>query len=235
MKAVRDVGGLVSVITPVYNGEPYLAEAIESVLAQTYRPIEHIVVDDGSTDGTRAIVQSYPTVKYLYKTNGGIGSARNAGIREATGKYLAFLDSDNLWMPEKLSLQMAVFHGNPALEIVSGLVEQFVSPGLEQRYSFYAAPIRGYGACAIVLKRAALDRLGWFPEDSITPDVAWIAAMIDRNQEFMVVPQLLVRRRIHGGNTSIVRRAEMTHSMLKDLKHSIDRKRAQVRARHKGS
>lgn len=95
---------LISIIIPVYNREHYLAEAIESVLAQTYRPIEIIVVDDGSTDGTADVARRFSeTVRYFYQTNSGCGASRNTGIKKGVGSFLSFLDSDDLWVEEKLS------------------------------------------------------------------------------------------------------------------------------------
>ena len=104
----------VSVIIPSYNNANYIARAIDSVLNQTYRDFEIIVVDDGSTDNTKDIVSSYPNpVKYLGQDNRGPSSARNAGIAASRGEFIAFLDSDDYWLPEKLSIQMDFFRHCP--------------------------------------------------------------------------------------------------------------------------
>ena len=124
---------LVSVIIPVYNREKYLAEAIESVLAQTYRPIEVIVVDDGSTDGSADIAKRFGSpVRYYFQPNSGAGAARNRGIAVARGSFLAFLDSDDLWVEDKLTHQMAAFERHSDVDIVSGHVRQFYSPELSE-------------------------------------------------------------------------------------------------------
>ena len=101
---------LVSAIIPVYNCERYLAEAIESVLAQTYRPIGIIVVDDGSTDGSADVAKSFtdPQVRYFYQPNSGQGAARNQGTNLARGSFFTFLDADDLWTDNKLELQLAL-------------------------------------------------------------------------------------------------------------------------------
>ena len=99
---------MVSVIMPAYNSEEYIRESIESVLVQTYSNWELLIVDDGSTDKTASIVQEYKDIRihYLHQSNCGVAAARNHGIREARGRYVAFLDSDDLWLPEKLARQL---------------------------------------------------------------------------------------------------------------------------------
>lgn len=106
--------GLVSVIIPAYNAECFIADTLESVFAQTYKPIEVIVVDDGSTDTTAEIVRAkFPQARLFQKPNGGVSSARNLGIRMATGYLVAFLDADDLWLPEKLFKQVNFLSQHP--------------------------------------------------------------------------------------------------------------------------
>jgi glycosyltransferase involved in cell wall biosynthesis len=112
----KEVSTSVSVIIPVYNGEQHIRRAIDSVLAQTHPAAEIIVVDDGSTDTTRQIVQSYGTpVQTIYQENAGPGAARNAGIQAAKGEWIAFLDSDDEWLPEKLQIQVNLLQRHPDL------------------------------------------------------------------------------------------------------------------------
>jgi GT2 family glycosyltransferase len=112
----------VSVIIPTFDRGPVLREAIDSVLAQTYRDFDLIVVDDGSTDGTRELVESVyggeARVRYLYQRNAGAASARNAGLDLATGQYVAFLDSDDAWKPWHLSLLVAALDAHPEAGMV---------------------------------------------------------------------------------------------------------------------
>lgn len=108
----------ISVIIPTYNRLEVLPRAIESVLNQTYRNFELIVVDDGSTDGTRQRYEDDPRIIYLLRENGGVSAARNSGIEIATGTYIAFLDSDDEWLPRKLEYQIALFKGAPELGFV---------------------------------------------------------------------------------------------------------------------
>ncbi|HXJ78361.1 MAG TPA: glycosyltransferase family A protein, partial [Candidatus Methylomirabilis sp.] len=120
---------LVSVILPTHDRERYLVSALDSALGQEYRPIEVIVVDDGSTDGTARVVQGYAEVRYRYQQNQGAAAARNAGVAMSGGEILAFLDSDDLWMPEKLRLQVRFLAENPAVGYCLTRMRTFVEPG----------------------------------------------------------------------------------------------------------
>lgn len=109
----------VSVIIPTYNSAEFLAEAVDSVLAQTWSDFEIVIVDDGSTDDTRDVAARYGDhVRYLYQQNEGPSSARNMGIKEAKGTYVAFLDSDDAWEPEKLRIQMDFMGEHPEITLV---------------------------------------------------------------------------------------------------------------------
>ena len=99
------LGPLVSVVVPVYNGELYLARALSSVLGQDYGPLEVIVVDDGSTDNSAQIACSFGGVHYIQQPNQGVSASRNAGITASHGEFIGFRDQDDIWAPEKLSVQ----------------------------------------------------------------------------------------------------------------------------------
>jgi glycosyltransferase involved in cell wall biosynthesis len=121
-------GPLVSVVIPAYNAEGFIVEALDSVVAQTYRPVEIIVVNDGSTDRTESIVKEYQQTRqgvgkennivYICQGNSGPSSARNRGIKEAGGEYVAFLDADDLWMDYKLEKQINLFRKDAEIDIV---------------------------------------------------------------------------------------------------------------------
>lgn len=100
---------IVSLIVPVYNGEDYIGKTVQSVLKQTYDNWELLIIDDGSTDHTKEVINKFkdhPRIKYFYKKNGGQGSARNLGIKKSKGSYLAFLDADDLWDEDRLEMQI---------------------------------------------------------------------------------------------------------------------------------
>jgi glycosyltransferase involved in cell wall biosynthesis len=110
---------LISVIIPTYNHGQFIEEAVESVLAQTYKNFEVIVVDDGSTDNTREILKKYERgITYIFQNNKGVSSARNHGLSIAKGEVIAFLDSDDVWLPEKLSSQLKIMQGEHSIGLV---------------------------------------------------------------------------------------------------------------------
>lgn len=120
--------GLVSVVIPAYNVGAHIVEAIQSVMAQDYAPIEIIVVDDGSKDDTAEVVSShFPQVTLIRKANGGAATARNAGIRQAQGEFIAFLDADDIWLPGKLKAQVDYFRAHPDVAMNCTGFSQWVS------------------------------------------------------------------------------------------------------------
>ncbi|MEP6774920.1 MAG: glycosyltransferase family A protein, partial [Chloroflexota bacterium] len=123
----------ISAVITAYNYAGFLPAAIESVLEQTRPADEIVVVDDGSTDDTALIVARYAArgVRYVYKANGGAGSARNRGIRETSGDLIAFLDGDDSWVADKLSAQLAHIEQNPGVGLVTGSEWQVYSSGAQ--------------------------------------------------------------------------------------------------------
>ncbi len=140
------VKGLVSVVTPTYNRASYLAEAIESVLGQTYSHLEYHIVDDGSTDDTDAVIERYkadPRIRCYKQDKKGTGPARNVGLQHARGEFICFMDSDDLWVKDKLETQVAILQNNPEFDIVYGDFQDMDENGNDlptpeaKRYSGY--------------------------------------------------------------------------------------------------
>ena len=121
----------VSVIIPTYNLADYICEAIDSVLNQTFKDFEIIVVDDGSKDNTREVLKKYVNkISYFFKDNGGIASARNFGIKRSKGDYIALLDADDIWMPDKLEQQINIYNIDPEIAAVFTDAETFDNNGI---------------------------------------------------------------------------------------------------------
>jgi glycosyltransferase involved in cell wall biosynthesis len=117
---------IITVVIPVYNGEAYLAEAVESVLAQTWPALEVIAVDDGSTDRSAEIIAGWGSqLVAIHQENRGVAAARNAGIQRAGGQFVAFLDQDDWWLPEKIEKQLAVFHADDRIGLVHTGVDHY--------------------------------------------------------------------------------------------------------------
>lgn len=120
---------LVSVIIPVYNCEKFIAEALDSALAQTYSPLEIIVINDGSTDSSMEIVRNYSDIKIISQTNHGVSYARNKGIASCRGEYLAFLDADDVWLKSKIEKQMKIFLRHQEVSVVTTASEHVTKNG----------------------------------------------------------------------------------------------------------
>ena len=164
----------VSVVIPSYNRASFLKEAIDSVLGQDFDDFELIVIDDGSTDDTPGLLQSYPNICVVRQDRRGVSAARNAGIRRASGRFLAFLDSDDLWLPGKLSAQIAFFKTHPKA-VICQTQEIWIRSGVrvnpKRRHRKYSGMIfeRSVELClvspsAVMLERSLLDEVGWFDE-----------------------------------------------------------------------
>lgn len=221
---------LIGVIIPVYNGERYLAEAIESVLAQTYRPVELIVVDDGSTDSSADIAKRYaPPVRYYFQPNSGAGAARNRGTDLAQGDLLAFLDADDLWVEDKLARQMEAFESDSELDMVLGHVKQFYSPELsedvKERIRIPVETMPGHHVGTMLIKREAFFRVGAFETGwQMGEFIDWHARAIEVGLKSFMLPEMVMKRRIHMNNMGRCERKHQT-DYVRILKASLDRRR----------
>ena len=175
----------VSVVMPCYNAERYLVESIQSILDQTLQDFELIVVDDGSTDSTRAVVETFDDsrLRYIYRDNGGPGAARNTGISAARGEYIAPLDADDLALSHRLASQLDALESDPSLSVVGSGYEWIDEEGNHipwERHSWQRFPdldgLRGWlFDCPVVpsatmLRRSAWEQVGGFDETLIGPE-----------------------------------------------------------------
>jgi glycosyltransferase involved in cell wall biosynthesis len=229
---------LISCIIPVFNGERYLGEALDSILAQTYRPIEIIVVDDGSTDGTGELVARYGhRIRYFRQNNEGAPTARNAGLSAARGAFVAFLDSDDLWQPDKLERQMARFEARPELDLCVTHLQRFWIPELEtERKRFqdhrFAEVLPGYITQTLLARRNVFDSVGNFNTSRRVGDpMDWFLRAAEQGAVMELLPDLLVYQRMHESNLSVefgtrVMKPHMQDAILDVVKASLDRRRS---------
>lgn len=207
----------VSVIIPTYNRSDYILEAIQSVIDQKYDSAEIIVVDDGSTDDTKEKLVSLierGVIRYVHQENRGRSAARNRGVSLATGDYLAFLDSDDLFEPDKLLKQVEFFTRHPEVGLVHGGYIKFDERNNESGYrnpswfSGYIYPeilLVWYTLLAIptvMVPKRVLDEVGGFDESLFIGEDLDLWRRIARRYPFGYINQNLARIRVHAGNTS---------------------------------
>lgn len=221
---------LVSVMIGVYNAEPYLAEAIDSVFAQAYRPLELIVVDDGSDDGSGDVARGYGNaLTYIRQERQGNGAARNSAVGAARGDFFAFLDADDRFTPDKLELQMAALEADPELDVVFGHVAEFISPELDDDVKARLrrpTPKAPWAAPNLMLiRRASFLRAGLFSTElRVGVTVDWYARAMEQGLQKVVLPDIVLERRIHSANNGI-RERDSRSQYVQVLKASMDRRR----------
>ena len=202
---------LVSVILPVYNREALIARAVESVLAQTYQPIEILVVDDGSTDGTHAALEAFgDDITVLTQRHAGVYAARNLALRHARGKLVAFIDSDDVWLPQRLELQVPLMR-LPEVGLVFG--DALHVPERKRTCFEVSPPARGRVAdrfafanfvptITVLARRSCLESAGGFSEENeISCDyVMWFR--IAMSHELDYVDDVVAEYSVHPGGIS---------------------------------
>lgn len=213
----------ISVIIPVYNGEPYIRSALESVLSQTYSDFEIIIVDDGSSDRSQEVITGIQgPIEYCTQENSGVAVARNRGFLRSHGELIAFLDQDDRWHPDKLAIQVARLDGRSDLGIVysdvdiideTGLVIETRSLGNEPRLAFLRYfpefPHPHPFPSAVLMRREIFSQAGMFDpifkRNSHEDTELWFRIVKKKLGRFEFYPESLVQRRRHplqGGRDS---------------------------------
>jgi glycosyltransferase involved in cell wall biosynthesis len=218
--------GKVSVIIPNYNYERFLGKAVDSALGQTYHDIEVIVVDDGSKDGSREIIDGYAgRIEAIFQKNQGVAAARNNGVAAAGGEYIAFLDADDVWLPAKLELQVGMFADDPELGMVHvGIVEiddagNCLDEHLDGQQGWVADELlrfeRGVilgGGSGILVRRDVFDEIGGF-DARMSTSADWdLFYRIASRHPVGFIPRVLLKYRIHASNM---------HSNIKAMEHDM--------------
>jgi glycosyltransferase involved in cell wall biosynthesis len=220
---------LVSVIIPAFNAEAFLQEAIESVLAQDYSPFELIVVDDGSTDSSGKIAESYPQVRCIRLSHGGVSAARNAGIAAAQGEFIAFLDADDIWMPHKLTVQVGYLCAHPEVGFAFAYQRFIFEQGIEappwfpQKLLTQDSP--GFLPSTLIVRKEVFECAGGFSTSLRRgEDTEWLLRARDCGIQMGIVKETLLLRRAHSGNVSLMKPSDY-RLLLSLLKQSIDRRK----------
>jgi glycosyltransferase involved in cell wall biosynthesis len=219
----------VSVIVPVSNGERFLAEALESVLQQGHRPLEIVVVDDGSTDGTAAVVRRFgERVRYVHQLHRGAPAARNQGVRVASGNVIAFLDADDLWAEDKLAVQLPLLQADRELQIILGhtqLLRRAGTEGEKTAFQPWGEPRLAPSVGSAIVRREAFECVGVFDEtQQYCDDVDWFLRVRESGVGMWVHPEVVLYYRRHEAN--ITNNPGGGHrDLLRALKKSLDRRR----------
>ena len=234
-----------SCVVPVFNGGRYLSQALDSILGQTYSPKEVIVADDGSTDATLEIVAGYgDEVQLVSQETQGPSATRNLGLRAAKGEFVAFLDADDLWRPEKLARQMARYEARPELDLSVTYAKLFWDGALATEADRLhdhprAQAVPGYATTTLLARRTSFAKVGefntrlWFADS-----VEWFMRAFEQQLVLELLPEVLVDHRMHATNLTRRRAGASREEFLHVIKGSLDRRRrarAQLETSHPGT
>ena len=218
----------IDVIIAVYNGEKFIEEAIASAQNQTWKDLNIIVADDGSTDGTLAIISTLAAaderISVLARSHEGVSATLNAAIQFSKAKYIAFLDADDIWDVNKLTLQMEAL-ANSENEVCFCMIQEFEDFPKDSIQSHRARtePMKGFSKLAFLGHRAIFTRFGLFDEAVAIGDfVDWFSRVVRANVSVIMLDQVLAFRRIHENNTT---RNVSKGLFLKLLKTHLDARR----------
>lgn len=223
----------VSVIIPTYNRAAYLSDAIESVLCQTLKDFELIIVDDGSSDKTREIINAYSDqrIKYLYKENGGAASAMNFGIAKSTGSYIARLDSDDIFLPEKLEIQVNLLNLNPEYGLVYTQAYNIDEKGnmLGLYLNNHTCPLEPLKVLrhflfppsqSIMFRKSCMDTIGYFDEDMPIAEDWDFCIRMAQQYKFAYCDEPLVKIRRHSEMIT-ADKIKTSHAILRVMQKHI--------------
>jgi glycosyltransferase involved in cell wall biosynthesis len=221
----------VSVVIPVRNGARYLPETLASLRSQSIAPTEILVVDDGSSDATAQVAKNDKFVHYLRQDPAGAGRARNFGAEVARSEFLAFVDADDLWLPEKLALQLECLK-QPTIDMVFACVKEFVSPDLSPSEAAAICPrteaLAGPSVITLLIRRSVFQETGGFPTDlPLGEFISWFNRATHAGLRFLVLPTVLARRRLHATNQGRRNRDNRSTFAL-IAKQALERKREQT-------
>lgn len=220
----------VAVVVPVRNGARFLPEALQSVLAQDLVPEEIVVVDDGSSDGSGDVARAQgPGIRVLEQPASGAGAARNRGVAATRAPWVAFLDCDDRWMPDKLSRQREAVAGLPGAVAAIGLVRQFFDPSLGRSDTPVPEVLKGTVTSALLIQRPTFEATGGFPTDTTVAEFATWWVRFTAADPLIAVPEVVVaERRIHGNNSGVAD-PDSRARYVRMVKELLDRRSAPPR------
>lgn len=218
---------LATIIIPVYNGERFLKETVQSVLKQHYRPVEIIVVDDGSSDETALIAKSHNEIKYIFQNNQGQTAAMNAGLLAANGKYISFLDADDILLPEKLSRHIDYLDEHQGVDIVMSKMKNFKDPSFESgaAISFKIDESENHTFATATIRKTLFEKIGNFNTlYKHAKEMDWLFRAKEAGAHIEIDQSTVLLRRLHDSNMSYNTEAKSSE-YIHALKSSIIRKK----------
>jgi glycosyltransferase involved in cell wall biosynthesis len=221
-----NVHKLVSVVVPVYNGAPFLRDALTSIASQNYEPLETIVVDDGSTDESHVIASSFLADhegRLLRQENLGPAAARNAAIAVAQGELITFLDADDEMVPDRVAFQVGHLDHRPTLDVLIGREEIRLDPGIDPPTWLQEHELgTTYPLMTMMARAAVFERVGLFDTSfPVGEDMEWLLRARAAGVQYELVDRIVLRRRIHGANLTY-RSKDHRHALFRAL-HRLGR------------
>ena len=219
----------ISAIIAVHNGADRLAAALDSVLAQDFSPFEIIIVDDGSTDATPDVIQSYgTTVRVFHQNKAGLSAAHNLALHHAAGDAIAFLDHDDLWPPHRLAAMAKLMQSDDDIDIVAGQVKMAVEDENVHKAhdpSRLATTFRPWSVQSLLIRRGVFDRVGAFDTQlTYGMDVDWYMRVREAGIRYAFLPEVTLVYRLHGANMTNDMSAT-SQGLLGAFKNAIARRR----------
>jgi glycosyltransferase involved in cell wall biosynthesis len=216
----------------VQNGERFIRQALESIYMQDYRPFEIIVVNGKSTDRTLEILADFKEIKLIQQINTGVSDAYNTGIMASASEFVAFLSHDDLWTPDKLSLQMNYLIEHPEMMFTNCHTTYFLEPGSGIPEGFRRQWLVGSHPARImetlVARKTVFEKVGYFNNALHTAeDVDWYSRAADMKIPSMMLPEVLLNKRIHGSNISMEIEKNNSNLMLA-LRDAVKRKKGNL-------
>jgi glycosyltransferase involved in cell wall biosynthesis len=220
----------VSVIICAFNAAKTLEETLNSVANQTLAATEIILVNDGSTDTTVEVAKKFPQVTVVNQIHKGVGTAINNGLSRATSEFIAFIDSDDLWTPNCLELQMTTLKANPQASGSVGWLEEFICPSLTadqaSRFKIRESQIAWVNG-ATLIRRSLYEKIGKLnTELTIGEWIDWISRAKNSKHQFVTHESIILKRRLHPSSLSIQRKKNPRDGMLDVVRLALERKKA---------
>lgn len=217
----------ISIIIPVYNRENFINETINKIKKQNISAYEIIVVDDGSTDSSAQLAQQHDDITYIYKENGGPASARNLGLGYAKGSYIIFIDSDDFWEEESLSILSEYLDKNQLTQIVEGKIREFrVIQNLDELdFSPESYFMSNFGSCMI--RREVFDIVGGFEEKLLlSEDIDWYTRAWENNIIKERIEKIILNYRKHSESITSKNKEKRNFYRLLLYKLKIEREKS---------